>query len=217
MSARRKTRLAKDKEKDPHDPTLFDLAEYVNEPSALASTWPPEPPRPPSPARPAGGDGDSVALHEAAQARYLNYALSVITVARPAGRPRRPQAGPAPHPLHDVAAEPDGRRQAPQVRQGRRRRDGQLPPARRRRALRDARAHGAALLAALPAGGRLGQLRLARRRQRGGHALHRVPARAHQRPSCCRRSSATRSPSGRTTTAPRPSRSSCPRSCRTCS
>jgi len=71
--------LAKDKEKDPHDPTLFDLAEYVNEPSALASTWPPEPPRPASPGRPAGGDGDSVALHEAAQARYLNYALSVIT------------------------------------------------------------------------------------------------------------------------------------------
>jgi DNA gyrase subunit A len=26
-----------------------------------------------------GGDGTSVALHEAAQARYLNYALSVIT------------------------------------------------------------------------------------------------------------------------------------------
>ena len=37
----------------------------------------------PPPRPPAGGDGagttDSVALHEAAQARYLNYALSVIT------------------------------------------------------------------------------------------------------------------------------------------
>ena len=102
-------------------------------------------------------------------------------VARAAGRARRAQAGAAPHPLHDVAAEPDGRRQAPQVREGRRRRDGQLPSARRRRALRDARAHGAAVLAALSARRRLRQLRLARRRQRRGDALHRVPARAHQR------------------------------------
>jgi len=71
----------KDKDKDPNDPSLFDLADYVNDPSALASTWPPEPPRPPAPGRPggSGSDGDSVALHEAAQARYLNYALSVIT------------------------------------------------------------------------------------------------------------------------------------------
>src|SRR6185503_12806743 len=29
-------------------------------------------------------------------------------IARAAGRARRPQARPAPHPLHDVAAEPDG-------------------------------------------------------------------------------------------------------------
>ena len=65
--------------------------------------------------------------------------------ARAARRARRAEAGPAPHPLHDVAAEPDRRRQAPQVRQGRRRRDGQLPPARRRGALRNARAHGAVL------------------------------------------------------------------------
>ena len=72
-------------------------------------------------------------------------------VARAAGRARRAQAGAAPHPLHDVAAEPDRRRQAPQVRQGRRRRDGQLPPARRHGALRDAGPHGAVLLASLPA------------------------------------------------------------------
>jgi len=83
MNARRNRRLPKDKDKDkdPNDPSLFDLADYVNDPSALASTWPPEPPRPPAPGRPggSGSDGDSVALHEAAQARYLNYALSVIT------------------------------------------------------------------------------------------------------------------------------------------
>ena len=103
---------------------------------------------------------------------------------RPARRARRAEAGPAPHPLHDVAAEPDRRRQAPQVRQGRRRRDGQLPPARRRRALRDAGAHGAALLAPLSAGRRLGQLRLARRRQRRRHALHRVPAGARSATRC---------------------------------
>ena len=52
-------------------------------------------------------------------------------VARAARRARRPQARAAPHPVHDVAAEPDGRREASQVREGRRRRDGQLPSARR--------------------------------------------------------------------------------------
>ena len=41
--------------------------------------------------------------------------------------------------------------------------------------LRHAGAHGAGLLAALHAGRRPGQLRLGRRRQRGGDALHRVP------------------------------------------
>ena len=102
-------------------------------------------------------------------------------LARPARRPRRPQARPAPHPLHDVAAEPHGRRQASQVRQGRRRRDGQLPPARRHGDLRDAGAHGAVLLAALSAGGRLGQLRQPRRRLGRRDAVHRVPAGAHQR------------------------------------
>jgi DNA gyrase subunit A len=42
--------------------------------------------------------------------------------------------------------------------------------------VRLARAHGAGLLAALPAGGRAGELRLHRRRQRGGLPLHREPA-----------------------------------------
>ena len=107
-------------------------------------------------------------------------------VAGAARRARRAQAGAAPHPLHDVAAEPDRRREAPQVREGRRRRDGQLPPARRLRALRDAGAHGAAVLAALSAGRRLGQLRIARRRSRRGDALHRVPAGAPQRRDAAR-------------------------------
>ena len=51
-------------------PTLFDL------PDAGDAGGGATPPVPPSGS---GGDGDGVALHEAAQARYLNYALSVIT------------------------------------------------------------------------------------------------------------------------------------------
>lgn len=53
------------------EPSLFDL------PEADDSGPPPPPPRGPS-----GGTGDgtsNVTLHEAAQSRYLNYALSVIT------------------------------------------------------------------------------------------------------------------------------------------
>jgi DNA gyrase subunit A len=54
--------------------SLFDLEEYVKAPAGQAPTWPPLAPR-----ATGAGDGESVALHEAAQARYLNYALSVIT------------------------------------------------------------------------------------------------------------------------------------------
>jgi DNA gyrase subunit A len=71
------------KRRDTSDPSLFDLAVDEQTPS-------PSPPAAPgggsgaSGTRPRGGDGmsgdgSSVALHEAAQARYLNYALSVIT------------------------------------------------------------------------------------------------------------------------------------------
>jgi DNA gyrase subunit A len=52
----------------PHDPSLFDQLETA------------PPPPGPSGARGGGpGSTENVALHEAAQARYLNYALSVIT------------------------------------------------------------------------------------------------------------------------------------------
>ena len=40
------------------------------------------------------------------RASYLDYAMSVIVVARPPGRARRPEARPAAHPLRDVGAEP---------------------------------------------------------------------------------------------------------------
>ncbi len=68
-----------------------------------------------------------------------------------------------------------------QVRQGGRPGDGRLPSPRRLGHLRHAGAHGAAVFAALSAGGRAGKLRFGRRRSAGGHALHRVPHGAHCR------------------------------------
>ena len=68
--------MADDKTDKPDKParSLFDLEEYVKPPAGQAVTWPPL-------AGPTGHapDGSVVALHEAAQSRYLNYALSVIT------------------------------------------------------------------------------------------------------------------------------------------
>ncbi len=96
-------------------------------------------------------------------------------------RARRPEARASPGPVRDAGGE---HRLEPAVREVRprgRRGDGQVPPARRHRHLRHAGADGAGLLDALPARRRPGQLRLGRRRQRGGDALHRVPARPHRR------------------------------------
>ena len=64
----------------------------------------------------------------------------------------------------------------PQVREDRRRGDGQLSPARRRVDLRHAGAPVAGLQHAVRAGGRPGQLRIDRRRPAGGHAVHRSAA-----------------------------------------
>ena len=68
--------------------------------------------------------------------------------------------------------------------------------------LRHARAHGAGLLAALPAGGRAGELRLHRRRSGGGHAVHRGAAGAHRRRDAGATSTRTPSTSSPTTTRP---------------
>ncbi len=57
------------------EPSLFDA--IADAPAAPDSPTPPPPP--PRGGDGASGDGQVVALHEAAQARYLNYALSVIT------------------------------------------------------------------------------------------------------------------------------------------
>jgi DNA gyrase subunit A len=63
-------------DKDDQSPprSLFDLEEYVKAASGQGPTWPPLAAR-----QVAAGDTEAVALHEAAQSRYLNYALSVIT------------------------------------------------------------------------------------------------------------------------------------------
>ena len=53
---------------------------------------------------------------------------------------------------------------------------GLVPPPWRPVHLRHARPHGPAVLAALPAGGRAGKLRVGRRRSTCGDALHRVPS-----------------------------------------
>ncbi len=67
--------------------------------------------------------------------------------AGPARRSRRPQTGAAPHPLLDVRDGPAPRPGAREVLAGRRRGDGQVPPARRHRDLRRPGADGAAVLA----------------------------------------------------------------------
>src|SRR5688500_20115591 len=54
-------------------PSLFDLPDPGDNGGAAA------PPQPPLPPAPPGGSTEGVPLHEAAQSRYLNYALSVIT------------------------------------------------------------------------------------------------------------------------------------------
>ncbi len=103
---------------------------------------------------------------------YLDYAMSVI-VAR-----ALPDVRDGLKPVHRRILYTMGEMglsatsSYPQVRRHRRRGDGQVPPARRRRPLRRARPARPGLLDALPARRRAGQLRLDRRRLRGGDALH---------------------------------------------
>ena len=125
-----------------------------------------------------GGRIESRELEQEMRSSFLDYAMSVI-VSRALPDVRdglKPVHRRVLYGMHDNGLQPN--RPYKKSRERRRRRDGQLPPARRRVDLRHARAHGAAVLAALPARRRPGQLRLARRRPRGGDALHRVPAHA---------------------------------------
>jgi len=62
----------------PHEPSLLDISE--DQSSTGSTPVPPPPPLVPPPAGGGSSGGDeAVSLHEAAQTRYLNYALSVIT------------------------------------------------------------------------------------------------------------------------------------------
>ena len=83
--------------------------------------------------------------------------------------------------------------------------------------LRRAGAHGAVVLAALPAGRRPGQLRHQRRLRRRRHALHRVPAAASWPSRCCATSTPTPSTSCRTTTGASSEPTVLPAGSRTCS
>ena len=80
-----------------------------------------------------------------------------------ARRPRRPQAGAAPDPLHDERHGPAPRPRPRQERPRRRRGDGPAAPARRRRDLRRPGPDGAALVDAAADDRRPRQLRVARR------------------------------------------------------
>ena len=116
-----------------------------------------------------------ISLEEEMRRSYLDYAMSVIVGralpdARDGLKPVHRRVLFAMHELNN-----DWNRAYKKSRAHRRRRDRQVPPARRPVGLRHHRAHGAALLAAPHAGRRPGQLRLGRRRQRRGDALHRNP------------------------------------------
>ena len=108
---------------------------------------------------------------------YLDYAMSVI-VGRALPDVRdglKPVHRRMLFAMHDLGLQPD--RPYVKCAKHRRRGDGQVPPARRRRDLRHPGAPGPGLRLALPARRRPGQLRLDRRLLGGRHALHRGPPR----------------------------------------
>ncbi len=119
------------------------------------------------------GNIEPIEIQEEMERSFLDYAMSVITSPRVAGRARRVEAGPAPHPLWDVHRGHAPRSPAPKVGQCCRYRHGELPPARRPVDLRRARPDGARLLTALPARRRARELRFTRpRRPARRAALH---------------------------------------------
>ncbi len=164
-----------------------------------------------------GGNIEPRGLEEEMRSAYLDYAMSVIV-----GR-ALPDVRDGLKPVHrrvlyvmnELGLQPNA--QARQVRADRRRGDGQVPPARRPGDLRHARAPGAGLLDALPAGRRARELRQHRRLRRGRHALHRGAA----RPPRDRDAARPRRRHGRLRAELRRhrvrSRSCCPRGSRTCS
>ena len=152
---------------------------------------------------------EPVDLNTEMQRCYIDYAMTRHRRPRAARRARRPQAGAPPRDLRDVRRRLPPRPRLQQVLARRRRRHGPVPPARRRRDLRRPGAPRAALVAALPAGRRPGQLRLARQRPGRRAAVHRVPDGAAGHGDGPRhRPGHRRLPATTTTAGPR-SRSSC--------
>ena len=76
------------------------------------------------------GDIEPIEIQEEMERSFLDYAMSVIIVARPARRARRPEARPPPDPLGHGAAGLPARPPVREVRPRHRRHDGQVPPAR---------------------------------------------------------------------------------------
>ena len=133
-----------------------------------------------------------------------------------AGGARRPEAGAPARAVRHVRPGLPPRPRLREVRPRRRRGHGQLPPPRRHLDLRRPRAPGPALVDALPARRRAGQLRLAGQRPGRGHAVHRVPADPAGHGDAGQHRRGDRRLPARTTTARTRSRWSCRRASRTC-
>ena len=132
---------------------------------------------PPGGDEPVSGSIEPIEIQEEMERSFLEYSMSVI-VARALPDVRDGLKPVHRRILYSMFDNGPASRPAPQqVRQGRRRGHGDLPPARRLGHLRGAGPHGAGVLAPPPPDRRPRQLRRPRpRRRRGGHALHRVPA-----------------------------------------
>ena len=147
-----------------------------------------------------GGNIEPRGLEEEMRSSYLDYAMSVI-VGRALPDVRdglKPVHRRVLFSMHEAGLQPN-RPFRKCVARGRRR-DGPVPPPRRRRDLRHPGPARPELRDALPAGRPAGQLRLDRQRSAGRHAVlrHRRHARRHERRG--------RSGSTRSLLAPRPSR-----------
>ena len=138
---------------------------------------------------------ESRELEQEMRSSFLDYAMSVI-VSRALPDVRdglKPVHRRILYAMHELGLQPN--RPADQVRARRRRGDGQLPPAWRHCDLRHARAPGAAVLDALPADRRPGELRQRRRRIRRPRCGTRSAGWRAWRPSFCATSTPTRSTS----------------------
>ena len=144
-----------------------------------SAPWPAVPPAPACPTTSRSTSSTSTSSDEM-RAVVPGVRLLGHLLPGPARRPRRPQAGAAPDPLHDERHGPAARPRARQERPRRRRGHGPAAPARRRRDLRRPGPDGAALVDAAADRRRPRQLRLARRLP-GRDALHRVPDGARRR------------------------------------